>query len=228
VLDGRVYRTAFLPALVALCVAAFALQDRPSPGRSALPADTFNKERAFGATDPEPQSLNGLAAAFPDRTPGSAGDRAMADFVARDLAAPVEEGERPVFSIRRVTDPDGLETVIATRPGPSTRRIVVLADRDARGLADLSATAALLELARVYKASDLRRTLELVSTTGASDGFAGAREWAERETGPIDGVIVLGDMAGTSIKKPWVVSWPLSAGSVPLGVQRTVQAAIRR
>src|SRR3954453_1736013 len=35
-------------------------------------------------------------------------------------------------------------------------------------------------------------------------------------------------MAGTSIKKPWVVSWPLSAGSVPLGVQRTVQAGIRR
>ena len=82
-LDGRVYRTAFLPALVALFVAAFALQDRPSPGRSALPADTFSAERAFGATDPEPQSLNGLAKAFPDRTPGSAGDHALADFIAR-------------------------------------------------------------------------------------------------------------------------------------------------
>ena len=48
-LDGRVYRTAFLPALVALFVAAFALQDRPTPARTALPADAFNAERAFGA-----------------------------------------------------------------------------------------------------------------------------------------------------------------------------------
>ena len=28
--------------------------------------------------------------------------------------------------------------------------------------------------------------------------------------------------------KPWVVSWPLSTGSAPLGVERTVQAAVRR
>ena len=68
VLDGRVYRTAFLPALVALCVAAFALQDRPEPGRSGLPADAFNAQRAFGdAESPEPQSLHGLAAAFGNR-----------------------------------------------------------------------------------------------------------------------------------------------------------------
>ncbi len=227
-LDGRVYRTALLPALVALCVAAFALQDRPTPGRAVLAPDTFNAERAFGATNPEPQSLMGLAKAFPDRTPGSAGDRAMADFVARDLAAPAEQGERPVFNVRRITNADGLETVVATLPGASTRQIVVLADRDARGLADLSATAVLLELARVYKSRDLRRTLVLVSTTGASDGFTGAREWAQQETGPVDAVLVLGDLAGAKIKKPWVVSWPLSSGAPPLGVERTVQAAVRR
>ena len=95
-LDGRVYRTAFLPALVALCVAAFALQDRPEPGRSGLPADAFNAQRAFGDADPpEPQSLHGIAAAFPNRA-----DPGLAEFVARELAAPDEEGERAVFSVR--------------------------------------------------------------------------------------------------------------------------------
>ena len=67
-LDARVYRTAFLPALVALFVAAFALADRPGPARSGLPADAFSGARAFGTGDaPEPQSLQGMAAAFPDR-----------------------------------------------------------------------------------------------------------------------------------------------------------------
>src|ERR1700760_4475183 len=81
VLDLRVYRTAFLPALVALFVAAFALADRPGPARSALPTDAFGGSRAF-------DSLNGMAAAFPDRPAGSAQDTALADAVARSLRAP--------------------------------------------------------------------------------------------------------------------------------------------
>ena len=65
-LDGRVYRTAFLPALVALFVAAFALGDRPNPARSSLPADAFEAARAFGSDqDPAANSLRGMAAAFP-------------------------------------------------------------------------------------------------------------------------------------------------------------------
>src|SRR5689334_12003833 len=134
VLDGRVYRTAFLPALLALFLAAFALQDRPSPGRSELPADAFSSERAFGTVrDKNPGSLQGLAAEFPDRTPGSPGDQALADAVAEDLAAPWAEGERATFTVRKTTDDEGYTTVVATRPGPSPRRIVVLADRDPRG-----------------------------------------------------------------------------------------------
>jgi len=49
VLDARVYRTAFLPALIALFVAAFALEDRPDPARSAVAADVFDHARAFEA-----------------------------------------------------------------------------------------------------------------------------------------------------------------------------------
>ncbi len=109
VLDGRVYRTAFLPALLALFLAAFALQDRPTPGRSALPADSFSRERAFGTQrDEDPGSLQGLAAEFPDRTPGSAGDAALADFVAADLAEPSSADRKPTYTVERTTTENGL------------------------------------------------------------------------------------------------------------------------
>ena len=58
----------------------------------------------------------------------------------------------------------------------------MLAHRDAAapGRAELSGTAALLELARLFRQRDLRKTLVLVSTSGATTGFAGARAWARR------------------------------------------------
>ena len=64
---------------------------------------------------------------------------------------------------------------------------MVLASRDARGRpgrAELSATAALLELARIYRQRELRKTLVLVSTSGATTGFAGARAWARERPRP--------------------------------------------
>ena len=39
---------------------------------------------------------------------------------------------------------------------------------------------------------------------------------------------MLGDMAGTKLAKPWVVGWPQSAGPTPLGLERTLQASVRR
>src|SRR5215217_5009456 len=88
VLDVRVYRAAFLPALVALFVAAFSLIDRPDPVASPLAADAFDGERAFGARAPLENSLSELARKFPNRLPGSAGDAALADRVADTLGRP--------------------------------------------------------------------------------------------------------------------------------------------
>jgi hypothetical protein len=68
----------------------------------------------------------------------------------------------------------------------------------------------------------------LVSTSGATDGFTGARAWAEGAAGgEIDGVIALGDLAGTRVAKPWVVPWPEDRGSASLTLQRTVENAVR-
>jgi hypothetical protein len=238
VLDARVYRTAFLPALIALFVAAFALADRPAPAPSPLPAETFSADNAFGQrANPAPTSLLGLARDFPRRAPGSPADNALAERFAQALAAPDAGGGRSTFEVRRMftkaRTADGtttVETVVGTRPGLSGHRIVVLAHRDAVGapaLADLSATAALFELQRVLKTQALNKTLVLVSTSGATTGFAGARAWARSPGGPVDGVIVLGDLAGVAVHKPWVVSWPASPRSMPLWLERTVQAAVR-
>src|SRR6476620_2344637 len=75
VLDVRVYRAAFLPALVALFVAAFSLADRPPPATTSQAADAFDGSRAYGTSEPpQRNSLRELARAFPGRTPGSPGD----------------------------------------------------------------------------------------------------------------------------------------------------------
>jgi len=237
VLDVRVYRTAFIPALVAIFVAAFALGDRPAAVSATLSADAFNGDRAFGSPS-DPDSLLGLARAFPVRETGSPADARMADEVARVFSQTQPGQSRPAFQVQRLTTrarttsgSGNVEVVIGTRPGLSSRRIVVVAHRDAVGrgaLADLSGTAALLELARVYATRELDKTLVLVSTSAATTGFAGARAWARASAGePVDGVIVLGDMAGTRIAKPWVVSFASDGRSAPLLLERTVQAALR-
>jgi Peptidase family M28 len=231
VLDVRVYRTAFLPALVALCVAAFSLADRPPGLTSPLAVDSFDGARAMA-------TLHGLARSFPDRRAGSGGDDALAAHVARTLGARDPRSGQAAFSVRRVVTQGrtvngrgDLVTVVATRPGLSSRRIVLLAHRDALdrpGLASLSGTAALIELARVFRDRDLRKTLVLVSTSGATTGFAGARAWAQAAAGgPVDGVLVLGDMAGRRVRKPWVVPWPAGPGAPALRLERTMQTSLR-
>ena len=108
----------------------------------------------------------------------------------------------------------------------------MLANRDARGRpgrAELSATATLLELARLFRQRDLRKTLVLVSTSGATTGFAGARAWAREESdAPIDAVIVLGDLASREVRKPWLAPWSTDASPVPLKLQRTLEDGAAR
>src|SRR5258705_13648385 len=76
--DGRIYRAAFVPLLIVLAIAGFSLASRPGPARSMLAPDAFNGPRAFA-------DLQTLAARFPERRPGSAGDDALAAYIARTL-----------------------------------------------------------------------------------------------------------------------------------------------
>jgi hypothetical protein len=233
VLDQRVYRAAFLPALVAIALAAFSLADRPAPSTSRLAPIAFDATRAFGSSRGAParDTLRELAASYPRRQPGSAGDMSLAGRVARIFAVNGFDVRRSTRTGRTADGKVDLETVVGVRAGLSSRRIVILAHRDALGspaVAELSGTAALLELARVFKTRDLTKTLVLVSTSGGSAGDAGARELVESEGGEVDGVLVLGDLASAEVRKPWVVPWSNDGRPAPLGLQRTVEAAIRQ
>src|SRR3954449_1846258 len=100
VLDVRGYRAAFVPALVAVFIAAFSLADRPAPATSPLAADAFDSGNACGDV-PRPQrnSLNELARAFPSRAAGSVGDDGLADRVAQTLREPSRRGVRSPFQV---------------------------------------------------------------------------------------------------------------------------------
>ena len=224
-LDVRVYRAAFVPALIALFVAAFSLADRPGGATTPFAPAGFDGGRAYTL-------LGDLGKEFPERPPGSDADRALADRVAETFRANNFRVSRRTTEERTVRGPQELETVVGVRPGLSSRRIVVLAHRDALGspaLAELSGTAALLEMARLFKVRELSSTLVLVSTSGGSGGAAGARAWAESVADdPIDAVIVLGDVAGRRTRKPWIVPWSNGEQAAPMGVKRTLESAVRR
>ena len=222
--DVRVYRAAFAPAVIALFVAAFSLADRPAAVTTPFAPAGFTGTRAF-------DSLQELGEAFPERPAGSDADRALASRVAETFRANGFRVSRSTESGRTIGGRAELETVVGVRPGLSSRRIVVMAHRDARGspaLAELSGTAALLELARVFKVRDLSSTLVLVSTSGGSGGGAGAHAFAEGADGPVDAAIVLGDIASRRIHKPWIVPWSNDRDAAPMGLRRTLESAVQR
>jgi hypothetical protein len=231
VLSGRLYRAALLPIPFALAIAALSLASRPQPLTSSLAPDAFEGARAFAET-------NTLAREYPHRRPGSRGDRLLAAHVARDLEGLGGTG-RGGFTVRTrsfgAQTIDGqrtLTTVIAQRPGATDAApIAILAHRDAAGAgarAELSGTAALLELARVFAARETQRTIVLVSTSGGSGGDAAAAEFAAHERGAFDAAIVLGDLAAAHEREPLAVAYSDGFGSAPLALQRTVGDAIAR
>jgi hypothetical protein len=233
VLNGRIYRAAFLPLLFALVIAGFSLTGRTAPLSSNLAPDAFEGARAFA-------TLQGLARQFLERRPGSAGDQRLAAYVAqtlRELGSAAKGGFAVSTRTVRAQTIEGertLTTVIAQRPGTTAGTpLVILAHRDAAGRgaeAELSATAALLELARALSAGETQRAIVLVSTSGGSGGNGGAADFAAHASeilgGRFDAALVLGDLAGTRASGPEVASFAASAGSAPALLQSTVAAAV--
>jgi Peptidase family M28 len=228
-LNGRLYRVAFVPFMLALAVAAFSLGARPAPLTSTFAPDAFEGQLAFA-------QLQTLAARYPHRRPGGAGDDALAGYVAHTLEG-LGGATGGGFSVRTerlegqtIDGERTLTTVIAQRPGSTDATpILILAHRDALAdgsAAGLSGTAALLELARVFAARETKRTIILASTSGGSGGAAGAAELPPSLRGQVDAAIVLGDVAGISAREPSVVPYSDGFGSAPLQLQRTLQAAL--
>ncbi len=225
-LDPRIYRGAFAPVLVAVVLAAFSLHEPSTGSTTSLAPDAFVGARAF---DGPGTGLRPLAAAFPRRPPGSPADREVAVRVAGVFRQTGLDLTTRRFSARTAVGRRTLDTVIGVRAGASDRRIVVLAHRDALSspaTADLSGTATLAELARIFQGRSLRKTLVLVSTSGGSAGDAGADRFAAAPGGPVEAVVVLGDLAGRRVRRPQVVPWSQARGVAPLSLRRTVGSAL--
>lgn len=198
--DPRIYRSGLALVAVAVIVFAFSLTAQPAAAPTNL-APGAVAGKAFG-------TMNSLSHQFPDRAPGSQGDQDMAAWVAGQL-----RGD-PGFSVTTTTaeaqtarGEEPLETVTATRPGLASGAIVVISHRDAPGLANLSGTAVLLDLARELSGQTENHTITLISTSG-SVGAAGASQVAESlSSQPVDAVIVLGDLAAAHPSEPLVVPW---------------------
>ena len=230
-LDHRIYRAAFVPAVVAFFVVAFSLGDRPRPVTTRVAPDAFDISRVLGTgARPAPDSLRGMAAAFPQRRPLEAAGGPLADLVQRTIAdSGFGDVRRFAFEADTIDGRTGVDAIIGEREGLVDRRVVVVAHRDARGPvaeAELSATAVLLELARIFGDRDVTRTLVLASVTGGSGGYEVARAVASRLEN-VESVVVLGDLASERVRRPWVVPWATSGRPAPHALRRTVEAALR-
>ena len=231
-IDPRIYRAALIPVLFAFVLLAFSLENRPQPLRTALAPDAFQGKRAFDRAYGDGGGVRGLSERYPDRRPGSADDNRLARTIARQM------DQAPGFRVRTETHDgdtiDGrraLRMVIAERAGTIDERVVVVAHRDAAGTraeAELSGTATLLELVRIFGAPrQTRRTITLVSTSGASGGAAGAKRLVDELTGPVGAVLVLGDLASRNVRAPLVTGWSNALGATPQRLRATVQEAVR-
>jgi hypothetical protein len=221
VIDFRVYRAAFLPALVAIVVLLFALQVPPAPVTPVVAPAEFDENAAS-------KIARQIVEAAPVRTPGSEGDAAIGDLVERRFRA-VRDGQ--VAEQRFTGSLDGkdvqLRNLILTLPGPSPQNVVVMASRDSASgpgaASSAAATATLLELVKELANTTHTKTLTFVSTDGGSDGALGAGQFASQfpQRDLIDGAIVLWQPGSATRHQPSLLQTSDGPRSTSSGLART-------
>ena len=223
-LDPRIYRMGLVPAVFAVIVLAFSLQNPQTGLTTNLAPDAYVGANAL-------QTINALATgpAYHDPRPGSQADANIAGYVASRLGQYGFSVARDYFNAGTVDGPRLLENVIGTQAGPMPGTIVVVAHRDSAGAASpatLSGTAVLLELGRLLQGQTQHHTIVLASTTGAV-GAAGAAALARELPRPVDAVIVLGDLAAQGVREPVVVPWSDGQALAPTMLRNTLAGALR-
>jgi Peptidase family M28 len=205
VVDFRIYRAGFFPALVAIVALLFALQAPPEPLPETPTPVEFQQLAAA-------KRAHQILATAPARPPGSPGDARIADMV---------EGQFKHVTAGQVTEQrftgsfDGddvdLRNVILTLPGQTTRSVVVMASRDSASgpgaASSAAATATLLELVNELRLTRHTKTLVFVSTDAGSDGAIGAKQFAAAypQRAQVDGVVVISQPGSATPTEPSLV-----------------------
>jgi hypothetical protein len=226
VIEPRIYRAAFIPAVLAVVLVMFSLENRPKPVPQGLAADVlFDGDVAL-------RGLRQIVSRQPDRRPGEFGSATAA----RDLAERFRSLEPEGFQTTVDSwdeQGDRLVNVIARRPGSSRDQIVIMAARDSQSVPDATGsaadTAALLELARVIQGRPSRKTLVLASVDGSTLGDAGARRFANtaEDRDRIQAVIVLSNLAASSARGSVLSAWASDDRRGSIGLYRTAAASVR-
>lgn len=222
-IEPRIYRAAFVPALLAVVLVMFSLESRPRPLPQGLAADVLfdGAQAADGART--------IAVEQPDRSAGSPGDLAVADQVGATFDEAGFTVERQPF------EHDGREllNVIGRRAGESRRQIVVVAGRDAAGEPDAAGsaadTAALIELARVFEGRPSRKSLVLVSVDGTTLGEVGTVRLLDELDEPelVDAVLFASGLGGGGGGPPTIAAWGNTTTRAGISLQRTAAESVR-
>jgi hypothetical protein len=226
VVDFRVYRLAFLPALGAVIAIMFSLEGTPRALEPGVPPAAFEGEGAAAVA-------RQLAARAPEREPGSDGDLAAARLVAQRFAeipgAIVAEQE-----IDSTYDGEdvALRNVVLTIPGEADGTVAVVAARAAPSTpgaaSSAAATGVLVELASVLAASGHDHTYLLASTgdvPASAGGVADALELAP-EADPVDAVVVISQPGTGDPAQPFLVSTSTGPESAPAQLVETAGEAV--
>ena len=222
-IEPRIYRVAFVPAILAVVLVMFSLQSSARPLQQGLPADIVFEGAAAQTT------AQRIVDAAPDRRAGTDGDRRAARLVAaafRQSGFTVEAD-----SFRR--DEKDLVNVIGRRAGETGRQIVVVADRDASGVPDAagsaSDTAALLQLARVFQGRPSEKTLVLASVDGSALGQVGATRLMDSlpEPDQVEGIVTVSELGYGGDDLPAVVGWSDTTDRASQRLLRTAAESVR-
>lgn len=222
-IEPRIYRVAFVPAVLAVVLVMFSLQSRQAPLEQGLPADVVF-EGAAAQT-----AAQRIVDAAPDRRAGSPGDRRAARLVANAF----RQSGFTVEADRFQRDQDELVNVIGRRAGESGRQIVVVADRDASGVPDAagsaSDTAALLQLARVFEGRPSQKTLVLASVDGSALGQVGATRLLRSlpDADQVEGIVTVSELGYGGSDPPAVIGWSGTTDRTSQRLQRTAAESVR-
>lgn len=222
-IEPRLYRAAFLPALLAVVVAAFSLENRPRPVPQGLAADVL-----FDGT----LASNGareIVGAARDRRAGTPGD----DRTALRVSGALHDSGFVTTTDRFSDGGTRLVNIVGRRPGLSRRQIVVVASRDALSVPDATGsaadTAALIEVARTLSGRAAHKTIVIASVDGGARGDAGVRRLAAQLGSPdeIAGVLVLSNTGASRSRGPLLVDWSNDDTRGSLGLRRTAADSLR-
>jgi hypothetical protein len=222
--DLRLYRLAFIPAVAAVIVLMFSLGGVPGPIAEPVPSGTYQGDAAAEAA----RQLMRLA---PDRPAGSAGDTAAADFVAERFRQ-VSGGA--VSEQQFDAEVDGgdvtARNVLLTLPGNPSRTIVVIAERDSpRGpgaASSAAATGTLVELAGSLRGVPGQEASYVLASISA--GAAGAQTVVDalRERGAVEAVVVLYQPGAAQPSQPYLITSSSGERTASIQLRRTGAQAI--